>query len=294
MPIADSRLTDQVHRPAHRPAWRRLKQSRMAWTGLALVGVLAALALAAGTVAPYGYDEMIRGHEGLSPSGRHWFGTDRHGGDVFTRGLYGGRVSLFVGFAATLVAVTIGVAVGLAGGYFGGWVEAVLMRLTDVVFAFPSILLAIAIQAAVDADGMLIVAAILGVVGWPGIARVVRSQVLSVRELDYVAAAKTLGAGHARIMLRHVLPNIIGPVIVMATLAVGGNILSEAGLSFLGLGTQEPIPSWGKMLADGKEYLRTLPWLTVAPGLAIVLTVLGINLLGDGLRDALDPRMKLR
>jgi peptide/nickel transport system permease protein len=274
-------------------AWLRLRRSRSAAAGTVLFAMLAVTCLGAGLWAPYHYNAMDADARFAAPNAAHWLGGDIHGRDVLTRILHGGQVSLLVGVAATAAAVAIGVAVGLLAGFFGGWTDGALMRLTDTVFAFPSVLLALAVQAVVDRQSVWIVAVILGMVGWPGIARVVRAQALTVRELDYVRAACLLGAGRVRLLLRHVLPNIISPVIVMATLAVGSNILSEAGLSFLGLGTQEPIPSWGKMLADG---IRTsaYPWLAIAPGAAIMLTVLSVNLFGDGLRDALDPRMKLR
>jgi len=216
---------------------------------------------------------------------------DGNGRDILSRTIYGTRISLTIGVLATLVSLTLGVTVGLLSGFFGGWIDSALMRMTDTVFAFPSVLLAVAITAVYDRPSLTIVFVALGVVGWTGIARVVRSQVLSVRTRDYILAARALGMRKPRIVLRHVLPNCLGPIIVMGTLALGSNILGEAGLSFLGLGVQEPYASWGGMLSDAQDagYADSW-WMAVFPGMMIVLTVLSFNLFGDGLRDALDPR----
>jgi ABC-type dipeptide/oligopeptide/nickel transport system permease subunit len=285
--------------------WRRLRRNR---ASLAAAGFLVALlltAVAAPLLAPHGYQEQFRGAEKKPPFSRvaatgtpgttatpqmFLLGTDHNARDTLSRLIYGARVSVAVGLVATIIALLVGVSIGLASGYYQGAVDTVLMRMTDTVFAFPSILLAVAITAVFDKPSLWVVFLALGIVGWTGLARIVRSQVLSLTTLDYVAAARALGVSNTRILWRHILPNCLGPILVVATLAVGGNILGEAGLSFLGLGVQEPYPSWGGMLAEARDSYRDAWWLAVFPGLAIVLTVLAFNLLGDGLRDALDPR----
>jgi ABC-type dipeptide/oligopeptide/nickel transport system permease subunit len=283
-------------------AWQKLRRDPRAMSALAVILFMAALALSAGYVAPYSYREQFRGMEGSAPAGTHLFGTDTLGRDIFTRVMHGAKVSLLISFCATTLSLFIGVLVGLASGYTGGMVDAFLMRVTDTFAAFPSLLLAVAITSIVEHKGgsgaswmifdpsVQILFCALGIVGWTGIARVVRSQVLSVKTLDYVTAARALGAGNTRIMLRHVLPNCLSPIIVIASLAIGGNILGEAGLSFLGLGVQDPFPSWGSMLSDARSHFRDFWWMAVFPGLAIVFTVLAFNMFGDSLRDALDPR----
>lgn len=225
------------------------------------------------------------------PSRAHWLGTDVQGRDVWARLVYGARVSLAVGLVSQGIAVTLGVTLGLLSGYFRGWVDEVVMRLADVTLAFPTLLLLIAMSAALQ-PSMGVVFVTIGVVGWAGMARLVRGQTLVVRNLEYVQAAKALGARNPRIMLRHILPNVVGPVVIAATLGIAGAIMAEAALSFLGLGIQPPTASWGSMIADGRDLdqLRNAPWTSLAPGLAIGAAVLGFNLLGDALRDALDPR----
>jgi len=225
------------------------------------------------------------------PSAVHWLGTDVQGRDVWARLIYGARVSLAVGVVSQLIAVTLGVFLGLIAGYYGRWVDEVIMRLADVTLAFPTLLLLIAIVAAVQ-PSLTVVFATIGVVGWAGMARLVRGQALVVRQLEYVQAVRALGARDMRVVARHLLPNVAAPVIIAATLGVAGAIMAEAALSFLGLGVQPPTPSWGAMIADGRDLgqLRHAPWTSLAPGLAIGAAVLGFNLLGDALRDALDPR----
>lgn len=225
------------------------------------------------------------------PSHAHWLGTDVEGRDVWARLVYGARVSLAVGIISQSIAATLGVLLGLVAGFYGGWVDEMIMRLADVTLAFPTLLLLIAMAAALQ-PSLGVVYVTIGVVGWAGMARLVRGQVLVVRGLEYVQAARALGARNRRVMLRHVLPNVAGPVIIAATLGIAGAIMAEAALSFLGLGVQPPTPSWGSMIADGRDLdqLRSAPWTSLAPGLAIGAAVLGFNLLGDALRDALDPR----
>ena len=225
------------------------------------------------------------------PSAAHWLGTDAQGRDVWARLVYGARVSLAVGIISQGIAVSLGVTLGLIAGYYGGWTEEVIMRLADVTLAFPTLLLLIAMVAALR-PSLVVVFATVGVVGWAGMARLVRGQTLVVRQLEYVQAVQALGARDRRVLWRHVLPNVIAPVIVAATLGIAGAIMAEAALSFLGLGVQPPTPSWGSMIADGRDLdqLRHAPWTSLAPGLAIGAAVLAFNLVGDALRDALDPR----
>jgi peptide/nickel transport system permease protein len=224
------------------------------------------------------------------PSARHLLGTDALGRDILARVLFGGRVSLAVGVGVEVVVAAIGGAIGLLAGYYGGVLDAALMRLTDVVMAFPSLILAIGLIAVFEAPGLANVFLVLVLLGWTTIARVVRGTVLTLKGRDYVQAARAIGARDRTILFRHILPNAVGPLLVAATLGVGGNMVAEAGLSFLGLGAQPPTVSWGAMLADGQSDLMTAPWAAVFPGLALLLAVLGVNLLGDGLRDVLDPR----
>jgi len=269
--------------------WVRLARDRSAIVGLSIVTMLTLAALAAPWLAPA---DPVRGSlsESLqAPSLAFWFGTDVQGRDILTRVLFGARLSLAVGLVSQSVASLLGLVLGLLAGYYGRWLDAVLMRLADVTLAFPSLLLLIAIAAAVT-PSLPVVFVVIGVVGWAGMARLVRGQVLALRGLDYVQAARALGARDARILSRHLLPGVLAPVTVAATLGVGGAIMAEAALSFVGLGAQPPTPSWGAMVADGRDLLRVAPWVSLVPGLAIGLTVLGMNLLGDGLRDALEVR----
>ncbi|HEY6825340.1 MAG TPA: ABC transporter permease [Gemmatimonadaceae bacterium] len=272
-------------------ASRRLGTDRRAWFGGGTIVLLALMALAAPLVArhdPFGID-LINSLQ--PPSPQHWFGTDIQGRDVWARLVYGARVSLSVGIISQGIALTLGVILGLIAGYYGRWVDELVMRLADVTLAFPTLLLLIALVAALQ-PSLPVVFATIGLVGWAGMARLVRGQVLVVRELEFVQAERALGAGDIRILIGHILPSVVAPVVIAATLGVAGAIMAESSLSFLGLGVQPPTPSWGSMIADGRDLyqLRHAPWTSVFPGLAIGAAVLGFNLLGDALRDALDPR----
>ncbi len=226
----------------------------------------------------------------LPPSAEYPLGTDALGRCVLARVLTGARISLEVGMLATLIALVIGVAVGLVAGYAGGLVDTVLMRLIDLILAFPFLLLVIALAAIFRDAGLAAVLVVLGIVGWTTMARVIRAKTLSIREMDYVQGARAVGSGPARILGRHILPNVLGPVVVLATISVAQMILAESTLTYLGLGAPPPTPTWGRMISEGVPYVVGAPWLVMAPGVAILLTVLGFNLLGEGLRDALDPR----
>ena len=269
--------------------WTRFARHKGALFGVAIVILLVIVALTAQWIAPYNPNETNLRLRGASPSGEHVFGNDDIGRDILSRIMYGARVALMVGILSTTIAVTIGVLVGATAGYFGGWVDFVLSRLIDTLMAFPILALLLTLSALLG-PSLRNVIIIVGVTFWASYARVIRAEVLSLRERDYVLAARASGAGDGRIILRHIVPNAIGPVIILASLAVGGVIIFESALSFLGMGISRPTPSWGTMLSDGRDHIRNYPHIAIAPGLAIALTVLAFNLIGDGLRDALDPR----
>jgi peptide/nickel transport system permease protein/oligopeptide transport system permease protein len=274
-----------------RLTWRRFRRSRLALAGGVLVSVMVIAGAFAPVLAPYPYARQFRDvGRAKGPSAAHWLGVDALNRDQLSRLLHGARVSLTVALAATTVSLVIGVAVGGLAGYAGGWLDEALMRVADTFSAFPGILLAIGITAAVRDRSIVVVFLALGVVGWPALARIVRGQVLTVKVESYVDAARALGARPGRILVRHILGNSLAPVIVAVTVMMAGNILGEAGLGFLGIGVRPPYPSWGMMLNEARAYLTLHPWMCIAPGLAISLAVLGFNLLGDGLRDALDPK----
>ena len=272
-------------------AWHRLARDPRAMLGIAVIIVLVVAALLAPLIARYDPTAIDLAQQLRAPSARHWLGTDFQGRDVWARLIYGARISLGVGLGSQTIALCLGVTLGLVAGYYGRWIDELIMRLADVTLAFPTLLLLIALVAAL-APSLGVVFLAIGLVGWAGMARLVRGQVLVVRGLEYVQAERALGARDTRILVRHVLPNVIAPVVIAATLGVAGAIMAEAALSFLGLGVQPPTPSWGSMIADGRdlEQLRHAPWTSVFPGLAIGAAVLGFNILGDALRDALDPR----
>jgi peptide/nickel transport system permease protein len=259
--------------------------------GLALIALLLLTALTADLVATQGIDEQDLRKGLLPPSQEFVLGTDEFGRDLLSRIIHGSRVSLQVAIIATSISAVVGIGLGATAGYFGGRIDYVVRAMIDISWAFPTVLLAIFLVAVLGA-GLTNLMIAVGLSYWGGFAAVVRAQVLSLREWEFISAARAIGARHPRIMFRHIMPNILAPVIVMATMMMADAILIEATLSFLGMGAQPPIPSWGSILASGRSYLRLAPWVTFFPGVAIMLTVLGFNLLGDGLRDALDPRLK--
>lgn len=259
--------------------------------GAGIVGFMSLAALLAPLIAPY--DPTVLNVDAIlqEPSAAHWLGTDALGRDVFSRMLYGARVSLWVGFVAVGLAVAIGLTLGLIGGYFGGLTDEVIMRGVDVMLCFPSFFLILAVIAFLE-PSLTNIMVVIGLTSWMGVARLVRAETLTLRGRDFVLASKLAGAGPVRIISRHILPNAAAPVLVAATLGIAGAILTESALSFLGLGVQPPTPSWGNMLMEGKDVMEIAPWLSVFPGLAILITVLGYNLLGESLRDIFDPRLR--
>jgi peptide/nickel transport system permease protein len=272
-------------------AWRSFRKNKLALMGLGIVVFFIIVALCADFLAPEGMNEQKLEARLLPPSSEYWLGTDDFGRDILSRLIYGARISLWVGFFSVLGSVIIGSLLGILAGYYGRWVDTLISRFFDILLAFPSILLAIAIVAVLGPSlrNALIAIATINI---PNFGRLVRSRVLSLKEEEYIMAAKAIGMSDTRILFRHILPNSLAPIIVQGTLAIATAIIEAAALGFLGLGAQAPAPEWGKMLADSKDFIIQAPWTVVFPGLAIMLTVLGFNLLGDGLRDALDPRMK--
>lgn len=283
MALRESYLRDVV--------WRQFRTNRFAVAGVLVVLVMFALSLLAPFITPYEPNMLDAYHVLLPPSSVHWFGTDEIGRDVFTRMVFGARISLMVGFVAVGIATLIGTVVGLMAGYYGGWVDSLLMRFVDIMLCFPTFFLILAVIT-IREPSILNIMLIIGLTGWMGVARLVRAEVLSLRERDFVLAARAIGCSDLRIIFRHILPNAIGPVLVYATLGIAGAILTESSLSFLGIGVRPPTPSWGNILASGKEFLEFAWWLFLFPGLAITLTALSYYLVGEGIRDALDPRLK--
>ena len=272
-------------------AMQHLRRDARAWFGTVVIILMIFAAVGAPLVARYDPTDVDLINQLQPPSGEHWMGTDIQGRDVWARLVHGARISLSVGLVSQGIALGLGLMLGLLAGYYGKWIDELVMRLADVTLAFPTLLLLIALVAALQ-PSLGVVFLTIGLVGWAAMARLVRGQVLVVRELEYVQAMRALGARNGRIILRHVLPAVVAPVLIAATLGVAGAIMAEASLSFLGLGVQPPTPSWGAMIADGRDLsqLRGAPWTSLFPGIAIGLTVLGFNLLGDALRDAIDPR----
>lgn len=274
-----------------REGWRSFKKSKISLVGAGIVLFFIILAIFGSMIAPEGMNEQNLSNRLLAPSSEHWFGTDDFGRDIFSRVIHGASISLKVGFFSVILSVIVGSFLGIIAGYYGRWIDTIISRIFDILLAFPSILLAIAIVAVLgpSLQNALLAIAIINV---PNFGRLIRSKVLSVKEEEYIVAAKAIGMRDSRILFSHILPNSMTPIIVQGTLAIATAIIEAAALGFLGLGAQAPAPEWGKMLADSRIYLLKAPWTMIFPGLAIMLTVLGFNLMGDGLRDALDPKMK--
>lgn len=289
-PMKDITDEDKAVSP-WRQAWWLFRKNKLAIIGALIIVIFIILALLAPLIRPEGFDAENFALKLKSPSAAHWLGTDDFGRDILTRILYGARISLWVGFASVIGAIIIGTLLGVLAGFYGKTVDMIISRLFDIMLAFPSILLAIAIVAVLgpSLQNALIAIATVNV---PNFGRLVRSRVLSLKEEEYITAARSIGMRDSRILLHHILPNSMTPVIVQGTLSIATAILDAAALGFLGLGAQAPHPEWGRMLSDARQYITDAPWTVIFPGLAIMLTVLGFNLLGDGLRDALDPRQK--
>lgn len=272
-------------------AWREFRKNKIAVVGMIIVLFFIVLAIFAPFIAREGLNDQMMADRLQPPSAEYWLGTDDFGRDIFSRIVYGARISLWVGFSAVVGSALVGSLLGIIAGYYGRWIDIIISRIFDIMLAFPSILLAIAIVAVLGPSlrNALIAIAVINV---PNFGRLIRSRVLSIKEDEYIMAARSVGLKDIRILFSHILPNSMAPVIVQGTLAIATAILEAAALGFLGLGAQPPTPEWGKMLADSKDYLQSAPWTMIFPGLAIMFTVLGFNLMGDGLRDAMDPRMK--
>ncbi len=271
---------------------RRLLRHRGALIGSIMVLVVVSAAIFGPLVAPYDPADIGVGPSLGAPTLAHPMGTDTFGRDIFSRVLNGAQLSLTVGLVAVLIEASFGVLIGLVAGYYGGWIDGLMMRVIDVLLAFPGILLALAIVSVLGISLTNLMIAV-GIGGIPSFARLIRGSTLTVKENLYVTVAKSIGAGDAGVIFRHILPNVVSPIIVYATLRIAFAIIATSSLSFLGLGAKPPSPEWGVMLSDGREFLRVAPWVTTFPGLAIMISVMGINLLGDGLRDVLDPRLRV-
>ena len=272
--------------------WERLIKDRIALTGLMLVLLLFIVYIFAPVIAPCDPSKIDVNCILAPPSASHLFGTDELGRDVFSRMVYGAGVSLKVGFVAVGIASAVGIILGSIAGFYGGWVDVVVMRLVDIMLCFPSFFLILAVIAFME-PSIFNIMAVIGLTSWMGITRLVRAEFMSIKERDFVLAEKTMGASDFRIIFHHILPNAMAPVLVAATLGVASAVLTESALSFLGIGVQPPTPSWGNILAEGKNVLGIAWWLSLFPGLAILVTVLGYNLLGEGIRDAIDPRLRM-
>ncbi len=302
--IAPRKLTEDEFNSNRAIFLRQFGRNRSGLIGIAGVTFLASLTILTPLIAPFDPNTLDLTNGAVRPGWHevqgqlHWFvmGTDQNGRDSFSRVLYGGRISLVIGLIAVSIAATIGVSIGAIAGFYGGWLDRILMWFVDLLLSLPSLVLLLAIVGIVRASGpekIFLIVVILGFTGWMGVSRIVRSQVLSLKEQDFIQAARALGLSNGRIVFRHLIPNALAPVIVYCSLAIGGIILAEAGLSFLGLGVSPPTATWGTLVADGKERLDA-PWIVIFPGLFIISAVMSFNLLGDGLRDALDPKLRGR
>lgn len=274
-------------------AWDKLKNNKLALFGFIVLIIIMLIALLAPVIAPYNRDAIDLLHIESAPSGKHILGTDDLGRDVFTRLIYGGRISLSVGVVATAIELIIGVTLGAISGYFGGWIDKIIMRLVDIIMCFPFMVIAIT-MASILGPSIWNVVIIIGVLGWTGITRIVRAEILSIKQREFIEAAKAIGLDSKDIILKHIIHNIYAPIIVYSTLGIASGILSEAALSFLGMGVKSPQPSWGNMLsaAQSMRVLQSEWWLWMPPGIMVFLTIISINFLGDGIRDALDPKLK--
>lgn len=266
-------------------------KNKLALAGCGIVLFLFAVSLLAPMLAPYDPGAINLQNVLAPPSAEHWFGTDQLGRDVLSRMIWGARISLKVGFVATGLAILIGTMLGAVAGYYGGWIDAVIMRFVDIMLCFPTFFLILAVIAFLE-PSIWNIMVVIGLTGWMGVTRLVRADFISLRERDFVRAARAIGANDARIIIRHILPNALASILVAATLGIAGAILTESALSFLGIGVQPPTPSWGNILTAGKDNIDIAWWLSLYPGLAILITVVGYNLLGEGIRDASDPRLK--
>ena len=284
-------LTKRVHRGPLAEVLFRLSKSPLAMFGLAIILLLVFCAIFAEMISPYDPTAQDLAHMFETPSSTHWLGTDEFGRDILSRLIYGARVSLQVGFVAVGIALVLGGFLGAVSGYYGGRLDNAIMRVMDVLLSIPQTLLAIAIVAALGPSLMNLMIAV-GISAVPTYARIVRGSVLSIRNMEFIEAARAVGSPDLRIILKHIIPNSMAPIIVQSTLGVASAILNAAGLSFIGLGIQPPNPEWGAMLSGGRQYIRDFPHMTLYPGLAIMFTILALNFLGDGLRDALDPKLK--
>ena len=287
--IAQSTEAAVQGRSLWQDAWYRLSRNRLALFGLCVLVIMTSLAVLTPWITPYEYDEIDENASASPPTSQHWFGADVNGRDLFTRVLYGGRISLLVGFAATFVSLVIGVLYGAISGAAGGRVDAVMMRIVDILYTLPFIIFVIILMVYVGKSIILIFCAI-GAVEWLTMARIVRGQVMALRKREFIEAAILMGLSRSRILLRHLIPNALGPIIVYATLTIPQVMLLEAILSFLGLGVQAPMASWGVLIHDGADKMEELPWLLIFPSIALSMTLFALNFLGDGLRDALDPK----
>jgi len=272
-------------------SWHRFFTNKMALAGGIVVVLLFIISLLAPWISPYDPGEINLEMVLSSPSSNHLFGTDQLGRDVLSRMIWGSRISLKVGFVATGIAMVIGIILGAVAGYYGKWVDTAIMRFVDIMLCFPTFFLILAVIAFLE-PSIWNIMIVIGATGWMGITRLIRADFISLRERDFVRAARTIGAGDPRIIFLHILPNAMASVFVAATLGVAGAILTESALSFLGIGVQPPTPSWGNILTAGKDNIDIAWWLSLYPGLAILITVLGYNLLGEGIRDSLDPRLR--
>lgn len=287
----DNEKAIRPHIGFRQDAWLRLKKNKAAMAGLGIIILISLLAIFGPMLSPYSYSDQSLSEANQPPSAAHWFGTDNLGRDLATRVCYGARISLSIGIVASLINLGIGVLYGGISGYFGGRIDSVMMRIVDILYGIPLLLYVILLMVVLK-PGLLNVFLALGLVYWLRMARIVRAQVLGLKELEYILAARVLGASHQRLILGHLLPNSLGPIIITLTLSIPEAIFTEAFLSFIGLGVSAPMASWGVLASEGVVTLRSYPFQLLSPAIAISLTMLGFNFLGDGLRDALDPRMR--